>query len=100
MQTMEEQVLERVLDPKTLPLPERPKVVGLKWEPYTDHLGDDELRIWVVLDEATTEDERRGWMVSPIANTVREALRKAGIRRFAYLRFLKRSEMEEMGVHV
>jgi hypothetical protein len=96
----ENEILSKILNPQRLPLPSEPPIVELRWEPYVDHLGDSELHVWAILDESATSEQRRGHQISAASHVIREALQAAGIKKFPYLRFLKRSEIEEMGIHV
>ncbi len=48
------------LDLDRLGLPERPKVLDIKPELYIDSFGKDNLRLFVILDDDTTEEEWAG----------------------------------------
>jgi hypothetical protein len=96
----ENEIISKILDPQRLSLPPEPPIVELRWEPYVDHLGDNELHVWAILAESATSEQRRGRQITAASRVIRDALQAAGIKKFAYLRFLKRSEMEEMGIHV
>lgn len=85
--------LTRILDPETLELPKKPRVVEIRTEPYVDSAGDDELRILVILEEATTGRDRTWKKLEPIQDAIFHALRNAHEPRFPYTRFLKRSEL-------
>jgi len=87
-----------LLDLKRLALPPRPKVIDLKVEPYVDHHGVDSLRVWVVLDDATTSQDRTGRNLLAIDMAINDALIRAGIDWFPYTRILTPSDMKEAGI--
>ena len=84
--------LGSVLEPAKLPLPARPKVWGIRAEPYVDHLGDHELRVWVILEDSPDLRDWGGEGASEISSAIHQALLSAGERRFPYLRFRTRRE--------
>ena len=81
-----------VLDPKDLRLPAVPKVVDIRVEPYVDNLGDSELRVWVILENSTTAEQRSIENEWTITKAIREALLASGERRYSYMRFLTRAQ--------
>jgi hypothetical protein len=62
------------LDLKCLGLPERPRVVGIKSELYTDSLGEENLRLWVILADDTTEEEWAWPNLRSIKAAIQESL--------------------------
>ena len=90
----------KLLDPKKLPLPEKPKVVEIHVSPYVDHVGENSLRVWVILAEGTTREDRNVHDISAIRSAISETLLKAGIEEFPYMRLLMRSEIEEAGIKI
>src|SRR5262249_58996522 len=91
---------KKLLDPKKLPLPEKPKVVDLVVRPYVDHMGENSLRVWVILAEGTTQADRTVPGIRAIRRAIHDALLNAGIEEFPYLRFGMRSEIEEAGIEI
>jgi hypothetical protein len=88
------------LDLDKLRLPSTLQIKELRSEPYIDHLGERELRVWAVLDESVTEEQRTGYAISEASAVIRGKLRALGVEEFVYLRFLKRSEMAESGIQI
>lgn len=87
--------LHQVLEPQTLALPAQPRVMEIRCYATCDSLGDDALRIVVVLD-ASTKDEERSWeRIAPVERLIRHALRDAGEERFPYIRFRTPQELLE-----
>ena len=73
-----------------LELPPKPKVKRLLWEPYEDWYGEESLKVWVILDDATTDDDI---MKAPGHSTVKkgeevlaiaELLMEAGFFKMAF----------------
>ena len=73
----------------------RPRVVDIQHEAYVDHLGDDELQVFVILSDDTTTADRKWDKLHPIREVIREALREVREERFPYVRFLTRREFKE-----
>jgi hypothetical protein len=84
----------QVLDLKTLALPPLPKVLEIAVEDYVDSTGDPSLRVDVVLDEATT-DEELGEDTFRMKQAIFDCLREAGIDEFPYIFVAKPSELAE-----
>ena len=95
-----EDIRANILDPKKLRLPAKPKVIDIKVFPYVDHLGTDALRIWVILDDSTTREDRSVDNRRAIRRAIDEALLKAGIELFPYTRMLTPSDMKEAGIEL
>jgi len=81
-----------------LRLPEKPKVVDIRWEPYVDWMGEDSLQVYVILDESTERVDRAAQGLTAIVRSINDSLLDAGIDLFPYPRFLKPSELAEAGV--
>jgi hypothetical protein len=91
---------KKLLDPKKLPLPEKPKVVDIRVRPYVDHTGEDALEVWIILAEGTTSADWNVDNIRAIRRAISDALLSAGIEEFPYTRFGTRSEIEEAGIEV
>ncbi len=92
--SLDDQAIAGELDRRALCLPDRPKVDEIRWERYVDSLGDDALRVWIILDDATRAEELHGAR-APIRQAVRGALQGAGIDLFPYLRLVTHAELAE-----
>ena len=97
---IEQQAIDKILAPRSLPLPEKPKVVEILHEPYIDHLGDDALWIRVVFAEGTTGEHRNPGALREINFAIADALLEAGIDLFPYVRYATKSELEEAGIEI
>jgi hypothetical protein len=80
------------LDLAKLKLPTRPRVRRLVIEPYVDHSGEDELRVWIVFDDATTDREFMLPEVRAVERAITDALIEMGEDRFPYTRFVRSRE--------
>ena len=96
----ESDIISQVLDAQRLPLPPDPPIVEFRWEPYIDHLGDNELYVWAILDESAMAEQRRGRQISAASRVIRDALQAAGIDLFPYLHLVKWSELKEVGMEL
>jgi hypothetical protein len=83
-----------VLYLSALSLPPKPKVLGIDVEDYVDTTGDDSLRVQILLDESTT-DEELGEDTFRLKWAVFERLRSAGIEEYPYILVAKPSELAE-----
>lgn len=81
-----------LLDPKKLPLPARPLVEKIDAEHYEDSSGEESLEIWVILDDATNDDDLTGENVVQVKSAIHQTLLAHGIRLFPYIRLIKRSD--------
>src|SRR6476646_8213678 len=90
----------KLLDPKKLPLPEKPKVVEIHVRPYVDHVGENSLRVWVILAEGTTREDLSVQGIRTIRRAISDASLDAGIEEFPYTRFGMWSEIKEAGIQV
>lgn len=89
------QELAEVLRLDKLELPQRPRVVDVKYEEYEDSTGDDSLQVYAILDDATPEEEWTWVQVEPIYDAIRSALRAAGEDRWAYFTVGTRQQYEQ-----
>jgi hypothetical protein len=92
------QQVAELLDPKKLPLPSKPKVLDIRVYPYVDHLGDDALEIWVILDDSTTRKDRSVANRRVITRAISDTLLKAGIDWFPYIQMATPSELKQAGM--
>jgi hypothetical protein len=91
-------VNEKTIEPlewKSLALPAEIPILDVKTEEYTDWTGDSALRVTVFVDEALDPAKISGEAVGELKHALREGLRKRGSTLFAYIRLVKRSELEE-----
>jgi hypothetical protein len=78
---------------KNLPLPPRPRVLSIEAEDYVDWTGDAALRIWVTIDENTTDEELlNGEAIIQLKDAIHDSLLKKGIELFPYITLTKPSE--------
>lgn len=91
---LESQTIDEALRLEELTLPESPKVVRLVWEPYEDWQGEAALRVWVLLSDATEDDEITGGAVSAIKSEIWRTIHDAGVDLFVYVRFARETEYE------
>jgi hypothetical protein len=80
------------LDLASLKLPRKPKVRRIVIEPYVDHTGEDELRVWIIFDDATTDREFMSPAVREVEQVITDALAEMGETRFPYTRFVRSGE--------
>ncbi len=85
-----------ILDLSKLKLPAKPKIDRLEVEDYVDNLGEDALRILLVLSEDTRDDDLTGDAVWAIKLAIRDALLAADIQEFPFISFAKPSELEQL----
>ena len=85
-----------ILDPKKLKLPPRPPIEAIEVEDYVTWDGDDALRVRIILGEDTTDDDITGEAVIDIKSAIRDSLIAAGIDKFPYTSFAKRSELDDL----
>lgn len=79
-------------------LPKTPRVTAIEVEPYKDHMGEESLRVLVVLGKETKDRQRAWTRLEPIDQVIREALNAAGVALFPYVRYFKRSELRRKAV--
>lgn len=75
-------------------LPKKPQVIEIRAEPYTDSVGEHELRVWVILREDTADEDREWSKLAPIRVAIFEALKGVERSRYPYIHFRKPSEMQ------
>jgi hypothetical protein len=85
-----------VLKLDQLQLPSRPRVVELHVDDYTDWTGDDALRVQVILDESTTDEDLKAPNTFAITDAIRDGLRKHDVNLFPYIFFAKQSELDAL----
>ena len=85
--TLEDPELAEVLSVKNLKLPDRPKVVDIKFNDYCDWTNEDALEVWAILDDATRDEELVNPAVSQIIDAIFDALKGARESRFPYVSF-------------
>lgn len=86
--------ISEALNPTKLSLPARPRVEEIQWWEFTDQIGEDALRVVVVLDADTTTEER-GWLrLKPIEDAIFDRIRAYEISLYPYIRFVTRTELE------
>jgi hypothetical protein len=74
-------------------LPPKPHVRAIEAEDYVDWTGDPALRIWVEIDEDTTDEELlNGEAIMELTDAIHTSLQKKGITLFPYISFTKPSE--------
>ncbi|MBI1367030.1 MAG: hypothetical protein GC162_00100 [Planctomycetes bacterium] len=88
--------IESILDPKSLELPNRPVVKRIQVQQDVDSLGDRAFRVWVILDDQTSDDERRWVMLAPIEERIKQKLSETGFEEWPYLTFRTEAEMQEI----
>jgi hypothetical protein len=69
-------------------------VLDVEWQPYTDSLGDEALRVIVVVTDKAARAEQLYEQFKPIDQALSVALRARDVDEFPYLRFLTRSDRE------
>src|SRR5438552_15823840 len=72
-----DELVKVALDTARPSFPATPRVVDVKHQVGTDATGDNAVRIWVILDDATPEAQLRHANFQPIADQIRGAIRKA-----------------------
>ena len=78
---------------KSLDLPPKPRVLSIEAEDYVDWTGDEALRVWVVIDEDTTDEElQNGKAIIQLKMAIHDSLLSKGITLFPYTRITKPSE--------
>ena len=92
---VDEALLNEVLDPKALKLPDEPRVLEIRHAPYVDWVtGEELLRVWIIIPPKTPKAHLRGEGRSKIRSAIIDALRAAGIDRFPLTYFVTRAEYD------
>jgi hypothetical protein len=89
--------IRTVLDSVQRSLPPIPRTVGMHFDVGTDEAGDPAVYVVVLLDEGTRDEDWTSEKLDPIAQTIRAALRAAGVSRWPYVRYSKPSELRAAG---
>lgn len=74
-------------------LPKTPKVIDIRLDPHIDSLGDNSLRVYVLLDENTSDQERTWERLESIERLIRDRVESSGLPLFPYIRYLKPTEV-------
>jgi hypothetical protein len=74
--------LTNLISVKSLPLPARPKIKDIKIEEKEAWTGEDVLAMFLILDDASPEEDWRLPMIEPVTDLIRSTLRAAGESRF------------------
>lgn len=93
---IDDKKIKEALVPGKLDLPAKPRVQRIKFRHHTDSSSSediDTLWITVVLDEQTSDRDRRWSVLDPIDEAIRRALRNIGFDAFPYIDYLKPSEI-------
>ncbi len=95
--------LHEILDPRDLELPPLPKVVDIKTELFVSSTGADALRVWVILDDDTTDEDQSWLKVRPIEDAIQHAIQSAlplyGLEITPFVWFRTKSEFADERVH-
>ena len=90
-----EAAIHDALKRERLNLPERPVIEAIEADYIEDSSGEDALEVWVILSDATRDEELTGESVVQIKSAISESLLDNEINPFPYIRFVTRSEYEE-----
>lgn len=88
-------LLDDVLDPEKLDLPEPPKVLAIHHEPYIDSLGLEGARVWVIVPDDSPDEHFTWKQTYPIRDAILRASERAGLPGWASVDFLTESEFAE-----
>ena len=88
--------IDTAIRKENLDLPEVPAVEQIEAEYYEDSTGVDSLLVWVILSDATKDEELTGEAVMQIKSAISESLLNSGVRLFPYIRIVTRSGYEEV----
>ena len=80
------------LDLAALKLPRKPKVRRIVIEPYENHNGSDELLVWILFEDTTTDREFMSPGVLEVLRIVTDAVMESGDPRFPYTRLIRNKE--------
>ena len=93
MRTVDPDKINAALELERLILPPRPQVRRIVWQEYVDSIGDDALRVWVVLDDETLPRDRTWKRLKPIEDAIRNSLLQIGEQRFPYIDYPTQAEL-------
>lgn len=85
----------KLLNPKSLDLPSRPKVVGIDVEDYVDSAGEEALRVYVIIRDGTRDEELTGESGLQMKRAIRERLQQHGIPLFPYVLYQTESQRRD-----
>lgn len=85
----------RLLAPDLLELPKKPRVVDIIARPFLDHLGAEELLVYVVLDDRAPESDLTWSRLQPIYDRIHARVRALDDPPYPYVEFRRRSELED-----
>ena len=91
---LSEAELGELLSPAKLKLPDRPRVLDIKGHAYEDWNGEESLQVYVILDDATPEEDWTLERIEPIYDAIRCRLREAEEPRFPYITAGTRSDYD------
>ena len=92
MDTKTDEAVRKLLDLKKLRLPKRPRVVDLHYKTGPDWSGDPSVHVWLILDDATPEEDRTFERLEPARERVREVVRASDLGLIPYVMIRTRSE--------
>ena len=72
-----------------------PEVLDIRPLAYVDSLGDEALRVLVILSDDTKPAQLKWEKLGPIRQAIHEAVRTANDERHPYVRFMTRQEYRE-----
>ena len=81
-----------ILDLAALKLPRKPKVRRIVIEPYVNHNLSDELLVWILFEDATTDREFMSPGLREVERKITDAVRATGDPRFPYTRLVRNKE--------
>ncbi|HEV3023571.1 MAG TPA: hypothetical protein VGX76_13950 [Pirellulales bacterium] len=86
--------IDEALRLDSLKLPPKPRIVKIEWDFYEDSMGEESLKILLLLDDSTTDKELKKAPVHAIKRAIRDSLTKHKIRLFPYFYFDRKGEYE------
>ena len=85
--------IDAALSMDELKLPAGLRVVRVEWQLYEDSSGDDALKVWVVLDDRTTDREIERAPILAVKTQIINSLRRHGVTLFPYFGYSRESEL-------
>ena len=85
----------KLLNPKSLDLPSRPKIVGIEVEDYVDSAGEEALRVYVIIRDGTRDEELTGESGLQVRRAIHGRLREHGITLFPYVSYRTESQRRD-----
>lgn len=80
------------LDLAKLKLPRKPKVHRIVIEPYVNHNGSDELLVWILFEDATTDRDFMSAGMLEVERVITDAVMATADQRFPYTRLIRNKE--------